>query len=69
VTGELNSEIMPCLATHDVAGKKVEWWVDFIRWKVALYEVKPRNIHEASLAEKPKGMAKAAVAMNRISIG
>jgi hypothetical protein len=25
VTGELNSKIMPCLATHDVTGKKVEW--------------------------------------------
>jgi hypothetical protein len=24
VTGELNSKIMPCLATHDVTGKKVE---------------------------------------------
>ncbi len=44
VTGKLNSKIMPCLATHNVAGKKVEQWVDFIQWKVALYEAKPRNI-------------------------
>jgi hypothetical protein len=69
VTGKLNSEIMPCLATHNVAGKKVEQWVDFIQWKVALYKAKPCNIREASLAEQPKGMAKAAVAMNHMSIG
>jgi hypothetical protein len=69
VTGKLNSKIMPYLATHDIAGKKVEWWVNFIQWKVALYEVKPHNIHEASLAEQPKGMAKAVVAMNHMSVG
>jgi hypothetical protein len=57
-TGELNCKLISIKTIYNVVAKKVEWWANFIQWKVVLYEVKPHNICEASLREQLKGMMK-----------